>query len=108
MIGNRRADYAATLWELLNLGAPEDTAWMRDGLCAQTDPEAFYPEKGGTTASAKAVCQVCPVQAECLAYALARDERFGVWGGTSERERRQLRRRAAAAAAEAAVDRWVA
>lgn len=67
-------------------------AWAGDALCAQTDPEVFYPEKGGSTRDAKAVCGRCGVQAECLEYALEHDERFGVWGGLSERERRQLKR----------------
>jgi WhiB family redox-sensing transcriptional regulator len=71
----------------------EQEAWMRDALCAQTDPEAFFPEKGGSTREAKKVCQSCPVRAGCLEYALAHDERFGIWGGMSERERRRLRRR---------------
>lgn len=74
-----------------------DVAWMGRGLCAQTDPEEFYPEKGSTTRHAKAVCAVCPVQAECLDFALANNERFGIWGGLSERERRKVR---AAMAAE--------
>lgn len=69
-------------------------AWQRDALCAQTDPEAFFPEKGGSTREAKAVCESCTVRAECLEYALSHDERFGIWGGLSERERRRLRRAA--------------
>ena len=69
-------------------------AWQEEALCAQTDPEAFFPEKGGSTREAKRVCQVCPVRAECLDYALANDERFGIWGGMSERERRRLKRAA--------------
>lgn len=69
-------------------------AWQADALCAQTDPEAFFPEKGGSTREAKKICQQCEVRSECLEYALANDERFGIWGGLSERERRRLRRRA--------------
>ncbi|WP_331274740.1 MULTISPECIES: WhiB family transcriptional regulator [unclassified Schaalia] len=69
-------------------------AWQQHALCAQTDPEAFFPEKGGSTREAKAVCQSCEVRAECLEYALANDERFGIWGGLSERERRRIRRSA--------------
>lgn len=68
--------------------------WQERALCAQTDPEAFFPEKGGSTREAKRVCSGCDVRAECLEYALANDERFGIWGGLSERERRRLRRRA--------------
>ncbi|WP_314732519.1 WhiB family transcriptional regulator [Microbacterium sp. Marseille-Q6965] len=69
-------------------------AWQSDALCAQTDPEAFFPEKGGSTRDAKRICASCEVRAECLEYALQNDERFGIWGGLSERERRKLKRRA--------------
>src|SRR5699024_5084585 len=68
--------------------------WQERALCAQTDPEAFFPEKGGSTREAKKVCLSCEVRAECLEYALGNDERFGIWGGLSERERRKLKRRA--------------
>ncbi|WP_122820061.1 WhiB family transcriptional regulator [Varibaculum vaginae] len=67
-------------------------SWQEQALCAQTDPEAFFPEKGGSTREAKAVCELCEVRDECLSYALENDERFGIWGGLSERERRRLRR----------------
>ncbi|MGB3896846.1 MAG: WhiB family transcriptional regulator [Mycolicibacter sinensis] len=66
--------------------------WQDRALCAQTDPEAFFPEKGGSTREAKKICQRCSVRSECLEYALAHDERFGIWGGLSERERRRLKR----------------
>lgn len=69
-----------------------DRGWQTEALCAQTDPEAFFPEKGGSTREAKRVCLDCDVRAECLEYALLHDERFGIWGGLSERERRRLRR----------------
>ena len=69
-------------------------AWQAEALCAQTDPEAFFPEKGGSTREAKRVCQSCTVKSECLEYALEHDERFGIWGGLSERERRKLKRAA--------------
>lgn len=69
-------------------------AWQADSLCAQTDPEAFFPEKGGSTRDAKKICASCEVRVECLEYALKNDERFGIWGGLSERERRKLRKRA--------------
>jgi WhiB family redox-sensing transcriptional regulator len=67
--------------------------WQQRALCAQTDPEAFFPEKGGSTREAKKVCGSCEVRSECLDYALANDERFGIWGGFSERERRRLKQR---------------
>jgi WhiB family redox-sensing transcriptional regulator len=70
-------------------------AWQADSLCAQTDPEAFFPEKGGSTREAKKICGSCEVRSQCLEYALENDERFGIWGGLSERERRKLRKRTA-------------
>ena len=70
-------------------------SWQDQALCAETDSEAFFPDKGGSTRAAKRVCSACEVSAECLEYALAHDERFGIWGGTSEHERRRLRRVAA-------------
>jgi WhiB family redox-sensing transcriptional regulator len=72
--------------------ATTDDLWQERALCAQTDPEAFFPEKGGSTREAKRICMGCEVRAECLEYALAHDERFGIWGGLSERERRRLKR----------------
>jgi WhiB family redox-sensing transcriptional regulator len=72
-----------------------ELSWQERALCAQTDPEAFFPEKGGSTREAKRVCLSCDVRGECLEYALAHDERFGIWGGLSERERRRLKRRSA-------------
>ena len=68
--------------------------WQERALCAQTDPEAFFPEKGGSTREAKRVCLSCEVRGECLEYALAHDERFCIWGGLSERERRRLKKQA--------------
>jgi len=88
------ADLAATEpvdsspWPITPAGAE---AWRLEALCAETDPEAFFPEKGGSTREAKRVCTGCDVRAECLEYALTNDERFGIWGGLSERERRRLR-----------------
>ena len=92
-----RSDYAgygdadpapAAQWPTAPTG---DETWRLDALCAETDPEAFFPEKGGSTREAKRVCSGCEVRAECLESALANDERFGIWGGLSERERRRLR-----------------
>ena len=80
---------------LLGIGAETDAqSWQEQALCAETDPEAFFPEKGGSTREAKKICTGCEVKAQCLEYALSNDERFGIWGGLSERERRRLRRRA--------------
>ena len=74
----------------LPLGEPP--AWYERAACIEADADCFFPEKGGSTREAKRICAECEVRTECLAYALANDERFGIWGGTSERERRRLRR----------------
>jgi WhiB family redox-sensing transcriptional regulator len=79
----------------LGNGGNQDLTWQERALCAQTDPEAFFPEKGGSTREAKRVCLSCDVRSECLEYALGHDERCGIWGGLSERERRRLKRRSA-------------
>ncbi len=78
---------------LVPLSDVEALGWQEQALCAQTDPEAFFPEKGGSTREAKKVCLSCEVRVECLEYALEKDERFGIWGGLSERERRRLKKR---------------
>jgi WhiB family redox-sensing transcriptional regulator len=83
-----------------DLGDPGELTWRDEALCVQTDPEAFFVERGGSVRPAKRVCAACPVKAECLEFALENDERFGVWGGLSERERRTMKsvRRAAPSA----------
>jgi WhiB family redox-sensing transcriptional regulator len=92
---------AQTMAEVIPLGIfgigedDGDQDWRDRALCAEVDGEIFYPEKGGSTREAKKVCRSCEVQAECLEYALEHDERFGIWGGLSERERRRLKREAA-------------
>ena len=65
-------------------------SWHEKARCKGWDPEIFYPDRGVPSASAKAVCKECPVQPDCLEYALTKDERFGIWGGLSERERRKI------------------
>lgn len=88
-VASREAVWATVLAELR-------LPFRDKALCAQTDPEAFYPEKGGSTREAKQICGRCEVKVECLQYALDHDERFGIWGGLSERERRRLKRRVSA------------
>ena len=78
----------------LDEGTEEELSWQERSLCAHTDPEAYFPEKGGSTREAQQVCDGCEVRSECLEYALENDERFGIWGGLSERERRKLKKRA--------------
>lgn len=78
-----------------------DYSWRVQATCRDTDPELFFPV--GTTgqallqiAKAKSVCCQCPVHVECLQFALDTNQDTGIWGGTSEDERRQMRRDAAA------------
>lgn len=73
--------------------------WMADGLCAHVDPGLWFPDKGGDSRPAKRLCMTaCPVQPECLTYALHHpDDLDGVWGGTTRRERHRIRTRRAAA-----------
>jgi WhiB family redox-sensing transcriptional regulator len=75
--------------------ATETEPWTERALCQETDPEAFFPDKGESTREAKRICHSCPVKDECLGYALTHGERFGIWGGMSRRERDALRRRTA-------------
>ena len=76
--------------------------WRSVAACQDTDPDLFFPERGASTKEAKAVCRGCVVREECLEYALANGEKFGIWGGLSERERRRIRRQRALARAAAA------
>lgn len=76
---------------ILNSGREiDDLLWQENALCATTNPDAFFPERGGSTREAKLVCNSCEVKAQCLDYALENDEKLGVWGGMSEKERETL------------------
>lgn len=66
--------------------------WFDQANCLGVDADLFFPPRGESTREAKAVCAGCAIRPRCLAYALSHNERFGVWGGKSERERKQLRR----------------
>lgn len=79
---------AADLLDLLERWTPE---WMRKGAC-KGETEIFFPSRGDTPVPAKVLCGVCPVREECLEFALDNREKFGVWGGMSERQRRKIRK----------------
>lgn len=84
-----------TGWDLLatrDLKVGTSLEWQEQARCKGRNSAVFYPQRGVPTASARALCKECPVKAECLSYALENDERFGIWGGLSERERRKLQR----------------
>ena len=70
-------------------------AWHERANCQGTDPDEFYPDKGGRSDLAKYICSRCPVRTDCLQDALARDERHGIWGGLSDVERLELKKRRA-------------
>lgn len=67
------------------------TTWMRHAACRGLDPELFHPHKGASTATARAVCQACPVAVACLEHAMLHDEQHGLWGGLPIRARRRVR-----------------
>ena len=70
----------------------EVRSWVQRAHCVGLDADLFFPDRGEPTRDAKAGCAGCEVREECLDYALSTGQKFGVWGGTSERERRALRR----------------
>ncbi len=72
-----------------------DTGWKDLSNCLGVDPDLFFPERGASTREAKEVCRGCEVRIDCLEYALQNGEKFGIWGGMSERERRRIRRQRA-------------
>ena len=74
---------------------PQQRSWQTRANCMGVDPDLFFPERGASTREAKEVCRGCVVREDCLEYALANGEKFGIWGGLSERERRRLRRQRA-------------
>jgi len=79
-------------------GHADPEGWAAQGACQRSDPELFFPvapagPAAAQIAQAKDVCATCQVRQECLEFALESGQKFGVWGGTTEDERRALRRR---------------
>lgn len=75
----------------------DEWEWLRDAACTQADPELFFPVGDSGPAveqaeRAKAVCHSCPVESQCLEWALNTGRTSGVWGGTDDEERRRMRR----------------
>ena len=81
----------------------EGRSWQDEANCLGVDPDLFFPERGASTREAKEVCRGCVVREACLEYALANGEKFGIWGGMSERERRRIRRARALARRQGGV-----
>ena len=75
----------------------QDRGWQDYANCLGVDPDLFFPERGASTREAKEVCRGCVVREDCLECALGNSEKFGIWGGMSERERRRIRRQRALA-----------
>lgn len=79
-----------------DLEVAAESRWQDQARCAEVDTEIFYPENGGLDRPAKKICAGCEVRAECLEFAVDNNEIWGIWGGFSERERRNMKREAAA------------
>lgn len=79
----------STLIDALAIG---ELSWQDYANCRGADADLFFPERGASTRKAKAICNACEVREECLDFAITNGEKFGIWGGMSERERRRVRR----------------
>ena len=75
--------------------AVEDLGWQDYANCRGADADLFFPERGASTRKAKGICAACQVQVDCLEFAVTKSEKFGIWGGLSERERRKIRKQRA-------------
>ena len=82
-------EYRDPLQDLVEL---IDLAWQDEANCMGANADLFFPERGASTRKAKQICAECEVQVECLEYAITNGEKFGIWGGLSERERRRIRK----------------
>ena len=69
-----------------------DLSWEDDANCRGANADLFFPERGASTRTAKSICRECRVKGDCLEFAIRTGEKFGIWGGMSERERRRVRR----------------
>jgi len=75
------------------LNFPEaELDWQTDAACTNLPLEVFYPERGVVSAVARRVCSSCEVRTACLEYALKHHEKYGIWGGLGETDRRALKR----------------
>ena len=71
----------------------ERPAWHSEAACTGLDVDLFFPNRGEPSEPAKAVCAGCAAREPCLDFALTSTEKFGIWGGESERSRRGIRKR---------------
>lgn len=87
--------------KLVEALAVGELSWQDYANCRGADADLFFPERGASTRKAKAICGECQVRAQCLDFAIDVGEKFGIWGGMSERERRRVRRERQIAARKA-------
>lgn len=78
--------------KLIEALAIDELSWQDYANCRGADADLFFPERGASTRKAKAICNACEAREACLEFALTQGEKFGIWGGMSERERRRVRR----------------
>lgn len=78
--------------KLIEALAVGELSWQDYANCRGADADLFFPERGASTRKAKAICNACEVKGQCLDFAIINGEKFGIWGGMSERERRRVRR----------------
>ena len=89
--------------EIIEALAVEPVGWREYANCLGANEDLFFPDRGASTRAAKQICAECQVRVDCLEYAVTQGEKFGIWGGLSERERRKIRKRRAMEAQKRAV-----
>lgn len=89
---NNKVQNVSHIGPIIRQAPHEEIDWRNEGSCVGIGPELFFPEKGQPTTVAKEICKDCVVRIECHQFAVENDERFGIWGGIGEQERRRLRR----------------
>lgn len=81
--------------QFISTAEEDERPWAARAECRGEDPALFFPGPDDDTLAALSICARCPVRQECLEYAIEARERFGIWGGTTERQRRRMVRRSA-------------
>lgn len=89
----------------LVLGDPRELTWQDQGVCRETDPDAFFPEPRDRAYAVKNICGTCPVRGKCLEYSFENNEPYGIWGGVSPEERKTYKRLGLPMTNQG-VDRW--
>ena len=83
-------DFAETAVRMLAVPITEERPWLVFSACRDAEPELFFPSTREQADTALSICASCPVQPECLEYAMEAGERFGIWGGLTEKGRKKL------------------